>query len=397
MKKFTYKHTIYSCFIGYIVLAIINNFLPLLFVTIRSNYGISLSQITLLITFNFLFQLIVDAASAVFIDRIGYRMSMILANVAAAIGFVLLSFLPDLMSNHFLGILIADIIYAMGGGLLEVLVSPIVEACPTERKEKAMSLLHSFYCWGHVGVVAFSTLFFSLFEIENWKWLALIWAVLPTINIFMFTKVPLNHLVMEDEAGLTIRELLSKKLFLLIVFLMFLAGASEQAVSQWASVFVEKSLGISKTISDLAGPLVFAVMMGLSRLYFGKCEKKIDLFGYIRVSTILCIFSYVLISVFSMPAIGLIGCGLCGLSVGILWPGTFSLAAKTIKNGGTAMFALMALAGDVGCMTGPSYAGFISNAFKGNIQIGILFSIIFPIVSFVGYMAFDNIVHKRRI
>ena len=380
MKQLTYKHTVYACFIGYIVQAIINNFIPLLFLTFQSSYGIPLSQITFLVTFNFGFQLLIDMIAPTFVDKIGYRASMIIAHVTAVLGLIGLTFLPELLPSPFAGLMASVVIYAIGGGLLEVLVSPIVEACPTDNKEKAMSLLHSFYCWGHVAVVLLSTLFFQLLGIENWKILAVCWAVVPAFNILAFLKVPIAPLLSEDEEGMTLKELLSNKLFWILLVLMICAGACEQSVSQWASTFAEKGLQVTKTIGDLAGPMFFAILMGSARAFYGKYGEKIDLHKFMFFSGFLCLSTYLLISLSSSPILGLIGCGICGLSVGILWPGTFSISAKSLRSGGTLLFALLALGGDVGCSLGPTVVGVASGIFNDNLQYGILTACIFPIL-----------------
>ncbi|MDD6620310.1 MAG: MFS transporter [Eubacteriales bacterium] len=395
MTREKYKITITACFIGYIVQAIINNFAPLLFITFQKSYNIPLSQITLLVTANFLFQLFVDLMSAKLIDKIGYRTSMIIAHTCCAVGLISLTILPELFSSSFAGLLISVMIYALGGGILEVLVSPIVESCPTDNKEKAMSLLHSFYCWGHVGVVLISTAFFTVFGIENWKILGIIWAIVPIVNAFIFAKVPIAPLIDEGEKGMKIKELASNKLFIVLFVMMLCAGASEQAVSQWASTFAEQGLGVSKTVGDLAGPLSFAALMGLSRVFYGRYGEKIKLDKFMNLSCVLCIISYLLISLAQNPVINLIGCGLCGLSVGIMWPGSFSKAAALLKNGGTAMFALLALAGDLGCASGPTIAGMISDACGGNLKIGILCAIVFPVVLLLGVFLCKKISRKK--
>ena len=383
MEK-NYNKTIYACFIGYVVQAIVNNFVPLLFLTFHSTYGIPMTQITLLITFNFGLQLLIDLISVTFVDRIGYRASMIIAHVCAVMGFVLLTILPDACENAFAGLLIAVTIYAIGGGLLEVLVSPVVEACPTDNKEKAMSLLHSFYCWGHVAVVLISTLFFRMFGINNWKIMACIWAVVPFANMILFTKVPIASLIEEGEKGLTMGELFKQKIFWVLMLMMVCAGASEQAVSQWASTFAELGLGVSKTVGDLAGPMLFAILMGSARAFYGKYGDRIDLDRFMIGSSVLCIFSYLCISLVPNPIIGFLGCALCGLSVGIMWPGSFSKATASIARGGTAMFALLALAGDVGCSGGPTVVGIVSGVLNDNLKAGILAGVIFPILLLVG-------------
>lgn len=379
-----YDKTIISCFIGYIVQAIVNNFVPLLFLTFHHTYGIPMTQITLLITFNFGLQLLIDLLSVTFVDKIGYRASMVIAHICAALGFVLLTTLPDLCRNPFVGLLIAVTVYAIGGGLLEVLVSPVMEACPTDNKEKAMSMLHSFYCWGHVAVVLISTLFFRIFGIENWKIMALLWAIVPFINMIRFTKVPIASLIEEGEKGMTIGDLCKQKIFWILMLMMVCAGASEQAVSQWASTFAELGLGVSKTIGDLAGPMLFAITMGSARAFYGKYGDKIDLDKFMMGSSILCIASYLCISLVPNPVIGFAGCALCGLSVGIMWPGSFSKATASLPKGGTAMFALLALAGDVGCGGGPTIVGMVSGAMNDNLKMGILAGIIFPVLLLTG-------------
>ncbi len=382
-----YGRTITACFTGYIVQAIVNNFVPLLFLTFQESYRIPLSQITMLVTINFGIQLLIDYLSARFVDKIGYRTAVVAAHVCAAAGLLLLTVLPELLGNAFIGILCAVIVYAIGGGLIEVLISPIMEACPTDNKEKAMSLLHSFYCWGHVGVVLISTLFFQIFGISNWKALALLWAVIPAVNAFVFVRTPIASLTEDGTAGLTVRELAANRLFWFLMLMMLAAGASEQAVSQWASTFAEQGLGVSKTVGDLAGPMSFAVMMGLSRLYYGKYGEKIDLERFMAGSCVLCILSYLMIVFIPIPALGLVGCALCGLSVGILWPGTFSKASASIRGGGTAMFAFLALAGDLGCAAGPTLAGAVSSCFEDNLRAGILAAVIFPVLLLVGLYA----------
>lgn len=385
--KEKYQNTMYACFVGYIVQAIVNNFVPLLFLTFESSYGIPLSQITMLITFNFGIQLLVDLLSAKFVDKIGYRVSIVMAHIFAALGLAGLVVLPDLLSNAFAGLLIAVVIYAIGGGLIEVLISPIMESCPSENKEKAMSLLHSFYCWGHVGVVLLSTLFFWFFGIADWKILALLWVIIPVCNGILFCKVPIAPLIEEGETGMSLRELCKNRIFWILMLMMMCAGASEQAVSQWASTFAEQGLGVSKTIGDLAGPMSFAILMGSARAFYGKFGDRIDLDKFMQASSLLCIVSYLCISLSPSPLFSLIGCSLCGLSVGIMWPGTFSKASAALRNGGTAMFALLALAGDVGCSGGPTLVGFVTGLASDDLKKGILAGILFPILLIVGIVS----------
>lgn len=381
-----YKHTINACYIGYITQAVVNNFAPLLFLTFQRSYGISLGKISFLVTVNFGVQLLVDFLAAHFVDRIGYRISIVAAHILAAAGLIGLALFPQMMEDSYSGLMAAIILYAVGGGLLEVLVSPIVEACPTERKAAAMSLLHSFYCWGHMGVVILSTAFFYLFGIDQWQVLAVIWAAVPLANALYFFLVPIRTLA-EEEEGLSIRRLSGKMVFWILMVLMICAGASEQAVSQWASTFAESGLHVSKSVGDLAGPCAFAFFMGVSRVVSAKYSDRISLERIMLGSGGLCVVSYLLIALSPWPVLSLAGCALCGFAVGALWPSTFSLAMKKIPGGGTAMFALFALAGDIGCAGGPLVVGRISGAFGDDLRIGILAALVFPVILTVGVLA----------
>lgn len=390
--KTGYKKTMYACFAGYMVQAIVNNFLPLLFVTFAGAYSIPLSKITFLITINFMIQLCIDLVSTVLIDKIGYRASAILSHVFAALGLVMLTVLPDVLPDPYIGMIASVAVYAVGGGLLEVIISPIIEACPTENKESAMSLLHSFYCWGHVGVVLISTAFFALFGTENWKIMALLWAMVPAVNLVVFATAPMYSLDGGDQPSERIGGLFRNRLFWIFMLMMVCAGASEQAVGQWASAFAERGLGVSKALGDLAGPMAFAFLMGLSRLIAGKYSERIDTTSYMKYSAMLCIISYICIVFVPSPAVGLLGCAVCGFSVGMLWPGTYSMAAAGL-HGGTPMFALLALAGDVGCAFGPTLAGLASSAAGDDLRRGILAAIVFPALMLVGILLAGK--HKK--
>lgn len=374
--KLKYSHTALACYNAYITQAITNNLGPLLFVTFEKSLGISTAQLGLLISLNFGTQILVDLICTKLIDKIGYRTGMVASHIFSVIGLIGMSLFPFVFSSPFYGLAAAYIINAIGGGLAEVLVSPTVEALPGDEKEKSMSLLHSFYCFGHVAVVLLSTLYFNTIGIENWRFLPVIWAIIPFLNMFAFMLVPLNTPVDAGEA-LPLKKLFSIKIFWLFFVLMICSGASEQAMSQWSSMFAEQGLNVSKTTGDLLGPCMFALLMGLSRAFYGKFGEKINLKSFISVSGILCILSY-LIAVFAPhPIISLIGCGLCGLSVGIMWPGTFSLASKACPQGGTAMFALLAFAGDIGCMGGPNTVSLFSGT---GLKTGLLCAAVFPLV-----------------
>lgn len=380
-----YQKTLRACYLGYVTQAICANFAPLLFLTFQKTYGISLGKIALIPTVFFLTQLAVDFAATEFVDRIGYRACVVAAHILSAVGLTMLAFLPDILPVPFLGILISVMVYAVSSGLIEVLVSPIVEACPFENKAGRMSLLHSFYCWGMVGVVLGSTLFFTLFHLENWRVLTLLWALIPFFNVFNFLTCPIERLV-EKEDSMATGKLLGQPLFWLLILLMACSGAAENAMAQWASAFAEAAIGVPKTVGDLAGPCLFAVFMGLSRVLFAQMGKKADLGKIMVVCGALCIGCYLLASLSVFPILGLAGCALCGFSVGIMWPGTISLSSEACPKGGTAMFAFLALAGDLGGTIGPMSVGFVSGMAEGDLKKGLLVAAVFPIVLVLGLL-----------
>lgn len=378
-----FRHTIAASYIGYITQAIVNNFAPLLFVTFHNTYHIPLSQIGLLVTINFCTQIIVDLLSAKYIDRIGYRAAAIIAHIFAAIGLILLGVLPGVFSQPYIGICIAIVIYAIGGGLTEVVISPIVEACPTDSSTAAMSLLHSFYCWGSVLVVLVSTLLFHSIGIQYWKQISCMWALIPIFNIFYFAVVPVGTLTEEGE-GMSITDLIKTRIFWILAMLMVCSGASELAMSQWASALAETGLHVSKSIGDLAGPCFFAILMGSGRVLHANLGERYSLTRYLSLCAVVCIISYLMVSLSPFPALSLIGCGICGLSVAAMWPGVYSLSAGKCPKGGTAMFALLAFAGDIGCSSGPTIVGYISTALQDNLRLGLLSVIIFPVLMLIG-------------
>lgn len=378
-----YHHTIRASYLGYITQAIINNFAPLLLLYFQQEFSFTLTQITLLTTVNFAVQLCVDLASAWFVDRIGYRPCMIAAHTLAAAGLIGMAVLPGLLPSAYAGMMMAVVCYAIGGGLIEVLISPIVESCPTEGKESAMGLLHSFYCWGHVFLILVSTAFFAAFGLSSWRVLACLWAVIPLLNVGYFSLVPIYPIVPDGTPQMSLGSLMKNRLFWLLAVLMICAGASEQAMSQWASAFAESALHVSKTMGDLAGPCAFALLMGTSRALYGKFADRVPLTRAIVGCAMLCILCYLLAAFASLPMLGLVGCAVCGFSVGIFWPGTFSLAARSLPGGGTALFALLALAGDVGCSGGPTLVGLAANALGGSLHQGLALAILFPVLILV--------------
>ena len=390
-----YRRTLVACYLGFITQAIAANFAPLLFLTFKSTYEIGLEKLALIPLTFYLTQFLVDFAATKFVDKIGYRFCVVSSQALSAAGFVLLTVLPDLLPAPFLGILIAVVLYAMGSGLVEVLISPIVEACPFENKDGMMSLLHSFYCWGAVGVVLGSTLFFAVFGIENWKILTLIWAAIPFVNIFNFIACPLERLVDEGES-MRPSQLVKLPLFWLLILLMACAGASEAAMAQWASAFTESAMGVSKVVGDLAGPCLVAAFMGTSRILYGKMSKKLDLNKTMLACGILCAICYLTASLSALPILGLAGCALCGFSVGIMWPGTISISSGKCPGGGTAMFAFLALAGDLGATVGPTMVGGIAEVAGGDLQMGLLIATAFPLILILGLIILDRKFKKKK-
>lgn len=398
MKVRTYRGTRYACYIGYFAQAIVNNLAPLLFIVFQSEFHITYSMISTLVLVNFLTQLLIDVVSVKLVDRIGHRVSLFSAHVLCGVGFILLGTLPQQMASPFAGLLIATVVYAVGGGLIEVLVSPTVESLPGDEKASAMSLLHSFYCWGQVAVVLISTLALKAVGSAHWNLLPIIWAVIPFLNAINFLTVPLIP-PLPEEKGMSVKSLFSSKIFLISLILMACAGASELTMSQWASLFAEKSLGVSKVMGDLLGPCLFAVLMGLGRVLYGLYGSRLRIQSALSACAVLCILAYLLTALAPVPILSLIGCGLCGLSVSLMWPGVYSLSSSHFKRGGTAMFALLATSGDLGCSFGPWLAGMVSDATVehavagiSGLKVGVLLGIVFPLIM----MVFLLMLRKRK-
>ena len=395
MQK-NYRKTLMACYLGFITQAICANFAPLLFLTFHKDYQISLGHIALIPTAFFLTQLIVDALCAQYVDKIGYRRAIVGSQVTSALGLAGLAFLPEMLGDPFIGVILCVILYAIGSGLMEVLGSPIVEACPFDNKDAVMSLLHSFYCWGSVAVVLLSTVFFAVFGVACWKILACLWAIVPLWNIVNFLRCPIEHLV-EDGQGMTIRQLCKAPLFWLAVLLMVCSGASELAMAQWASAYAEAALGLSKTLGDLLGPCLFAITMGISRVLYGKYGEKVELTSFMLGSGALCLVCYLLASMTANPIWGLVGCIACGFSVGIMWPGTLSITSARMPLGGTALFALLAMAGDLGSAFGPSMVGYVTQLAGDDLRAGLQVGCIFPIGLMIGLIIMRRMTKKNQV
>lgn len=394
-KEKNYKKTLIACYLGFVTQAISANFAPLLFLTFKNTYGITLEKIAMIPLVFYLTQLLVDLAATKFADKVGYRMCVVASQVLSSVGLVFMAILPEVLPLPFMGILISVVLYAIGSGLIEVLVSPIVEACPFENKDGMMSLLHSFYCWGAMGVILGSTLFFVVFGVENWKILTFIWALVPLYNTFNFIRCPIERLI-EDGKSMGIRKLLKTPVFWLMIILMVCSGASEATMAQWASAFTESAIGVSKTVGDLAGPCLFAMFMGISRMLYGKFSEKLDLIKVMLGCGIMCAGCYLVASLSTLPILGLAACAFCGLAVGIMWPGSISISSQKCPRGGTAMFAFLALAGDLGAMVSPAMVGSLSEMAGGNLKTGLLTATIFPVFLVFGLLILKKKVGKAR-
>lgn len=388
-KTKKYMSTKIACYTGYFVQAIINNLAPLFYVIFQNEFEINYTKISWLIMLNFVTQLFVDIMSVKIIEKLGYRVSIVFAHVFSSLGLFLLGVLPRAMENHYIGLVIPIIIYATGSGLIEVLVSPIVEGLPLENKSGEMSLLHSFYCWGQMSVVLFTTIAIKFAGSENWVYAPMIWAIIPFINMFMFMKVPIFPPVPEGEDEMKVSELFRSGTFILLALLMLCAGASELAMSQWASTFAEESLGVDKLTGDLLGPCLFALLMASARVVFGLVGDKVDVKKVLTFSAGLCVTAYLLSTLSKSPIVSLIGCGLCGLSVATMWPGVFSFAAKIFPRGGTPLFAMLAVFGDFGCAFGPWLAGVVSDGVRAStitfdpLKFGLMIAVVFPITMII--------------
>ncbi len=392
-SKLNYKHTLLACYITYISTAAVNNLASLLFVTFQDSFGITTPQLASLITFNFATQIIVDLLGAKYVDRIGYRATAIAAEAFCMLGLIFLGVLPMIMDSTYLGLCIASVTYAIGSGLAEVIVSPTVEALPGKAKEAAMSILHSFYCWGHVLVVILSTVYLVTVPLEKWFLLPILWSVVPLFALLLFILVPIKTLSDNSET-VPMGKLFTKKLFWLFVLLMLCGGAAELAMAQWASLFAETALGVSKAVGNILGPCFFAIMMGLCRVFYGKYSEKLPLAKALCLCGIITVIGYLTVALVPNPYISLIGCGIIGFGVGIFWPGTLSLSSKKLPYGGTAMFALLALSGDVGCALGPALAAWVSELQGLNFsKLGLLACIIFPII--ISVATFVMIIKKK--
>ena len=366
---FKYKATRVACYIGYIVQAIINNFLPILFIALQDVYGLGYEKLARLMVFNFATQIITDIVTPKITAKIGYKNTVVMCHFCAALGLALLGILPKLISPY-IAIIVSIIIYAFGSGLIEVIVSPIIEMLPTENKSGNMSILHSFYCWGQAFTIIGTTLLLKIFGYSLWAFVPVIWAIIPFINMFFFMGVPIVE--PPKEARRTgLRTLLKNKRFLIFMVMMLCAGATEIAMAEWASMFVQKGLGVSKVVGDLAGPCAFALFMGLGRMWYAFVSAKVDFRKTLIVLSSVCFICYIAVALSNIPWISLVFCAICGFTVSITWPGIYSAGAKEFKEGSSVMFSVFAMCGDTGCCLGPWVLGIVADNFGLKMGFGV--------------------------
>ncbi len=382
-KLQSFRHTIRACNIAAFSQAIVCGFLPLLFVIFNRDYKIALYLVTLLTTVNFVMQLLMDFVSLFFVDRVSYRITIVTAHALVSTGFLTLGIVVPAVENTYAAILVAVVLFSAGGGIFEVLVSPIVEACPSDNKAAAMSLTHSMYGVGSVAVVLVTSLLLAVFGEKNWYYIAIFWAIIPFFNGIYFLFVPLYKIV-ENSKRIPMLDLIKRKSFLIFFLIMFCSGATEIAISQWASAFAESALGISKKVGDILGPCIFAGMLTLSRIFYSKISSRVNPTKYLLGCGICSVVFFLCAALLPFRFAAIISCGLCGFTAGVMWPATLSLAAKHYPTGGVAMFGLFALAGDIGCTLGPTTVGMVSSAANGDLRVGLLVSVIFPILLVVG-------------
>lgn len=383
MPKGPYRKTLFACFAGSVTQAAINNLAPLLFVIFQDSFDISLSRIGALILINFLTQLTVDAVCVRFADKIGHRPLLVAAHILCCAGLIAMALLPGLVFAPYPALVVSVLLYAMGGGIIEVLTSPVADRIPGGQGSLTMSLLHSFYCWGHVVVVLVTTALLLILGHGAWRVLPLVWAVLPLANAVAFSRVPIPELPPEEHR-LPLKALMKNKLFLVAIFVMAVSGAAELVMAQWASLFAEKGLGVSKAMGDLLGPCLFAFLMGVARLGYALMGARLKLSRVLIISGLWAVGCYLVASLSQSPLISLIACACCGLGVSLLWPGTLSLSARTFEGGGTALFSLLAMGGDMGCSLGPWLVGIIAGAAQGGLKTGVLVGTVFPVLVVAG-------------
>lgn len=378
--KSKYTMTKIACYVGYVVQAVVNNFLPILFIALQNIYGLSYEQLARIILFNFLTQMVTDFITPKILAIIGYRKAAMLAHISASAGLVFLGILPKIMESTYFAIIISMVITAFGSGLIEVILSPMVDMLPTSNKAGSMSILHSFYCWGQAFTIIATTVMVMFFGFEGWANIPIIWAVIPFVNIFSFSFVPIIE-PEKDQKTASLKQLFQNKSFILFLIMMLCSGAAEITMAQWASMFAQQSLGVSKAVGDLAGPCAFAIFMGAGRIWYANVSHKVSFRKTVIVLSVLCAICYIVVGLCDIPSVALVCCALCGFTVSIFWPGTYAEGSNTFKNGGPVMFSAFAMLGDIGCSLGPWLSGVVADGY--GLNWGFVASAIFPVLMII--------------
>ena len=393
----SYKSTIAACYIGSFVQAIIVNTTPILFIPLREQFGLTFQQMGLLVLINFISQVGCDILFSNAIDKYGFRRFVVAAHGLAVVGLVLFAASPLLFDRPFAGFVTATIIFSGSGGLLELLLSPIVNAIPTDEKAGAMSVLHSFYSWGQAAVILLTTVLLFVFGRAWWQWIILIWTLVPLFNFFFLMRVPFAPNVPEEQRQ-GMDKILLKPFFIAALATILCGAAAELCISQWASAYLEEAMRLPKVVGDVGGVCLFAVMMGVGRLFYGMYGKKINVSLMMLIGTVGAAACYITVALSGTAVLSLLACGLCGLCVSLLWPGTLVVASEHYPLAGAWMFAILA-AGDIGASAGPWLMGvvaeqahrlpFLSGLLTQGMspdQLGLraamLVSALFPIIAF---------------
>lgn len=396
-----YKSTIRACYIGNLVGALVTNLSPLLFVILMGSYNLSFEQVGRLVLINFFTQIIADLAFSKPVDTYGVRPFITLGHALVFIGFVMFAFSPRLFPHSpYTGLMLATVVFSCGGGLLELLLSAIVQAVPSDAKAAAMSLLHSFYAWGFIVVVVLTFLMLKLFGSANWPWLFLIWSLVPLFNFFNFLRVPLPPQV-PDEHRTSTRVLASTPFFIFVVLGIALGGAAEVSMSQWTSAYAETTLGLSKQTGDLLGLCLFAGLLGLGRVLYGTYGKRFDIWRVMFLGSLFAAGCYLVAALSQHPIVSLVACAFCGLGVALLWPGSVTNAAHRFPFAGASMFAILAAGGDTGAAVGPWLLGLIADQIPTDfplspLRVGMVIGTLFPL-AMAGCLLIQRHIDKKRL
>ena len=370
-----YKLTKNACHLTGMSMAVTANLSPILFVTFKEMYNLSYTLLGLLVVVNFFTQLFIDLVFTFFSKYFNIHKTVRTTPFVVFCGLVLYAVLPKIFPHMaYIWIAMGTVVFSVASGLSEVLLSPVIAAIPSENPDREMSKLHSMYAWGVVGVVILSTIFITIFGEENWMYLALIWSAIPFVAFLMFLKAEFPQ--MENFEKGEKETVIFNKGIVLCVLCIFLGGAAECTMSQWASGFIENAVGVPKIYGDVLGVALFALLLGAGRTLYSKYGKNIInvlLYGMLGAS--LCYFTA---SITLNPVVGVVACAMTGIFTSMLWPGTLIYVEEKFKNVGVAVYALMAAGGDMGASLAPQLLGIISDKFSMtelSVRISDMFSI----------------------